>query len=113
MKPRLPGHFGGESVNNMMKKVQKMQAQMNKIQEELNNQEFTGTSGGGAVSITMLGNKTVKSVKLDHNIVNADDIEMLEDLIVAAFNQVTETIDTESNKRVSNVTGGLPVSTLF
>lgn len=113
MKSRLPGNFGGGSVNNMIKQAQKMQAKMDQIQSELNNKEFTGTSGGGAVSITMLGNRIVKSVKLNPDIVNTDDIEMLEDLIVAALNQVIEIIDAESNKRISDVTGGLPISGLF
>lgn len=115
MKSRLPGGFGGSggSVNNMLKQAQKMQAQMSQIQEDLNNEEFSASSGGGAVNITILGNKTVKSIKISPEIVNPDEIEMLEDLIMAAFNQAIENAESESNKRLSAVTGNISIPGLF
>lgn len=114
MKSRLPAGFGkGGSVNNMLKQAQKMQAQMSQIQEDLNNEEFLGSSGGGAVNITILGNKTVKSVKISPDIVDPNEIEMLEDLITAAFNQAVETVEAESNKRINSVTGNLSIPGLF
>ncbi|MBP0979170.1 MAG: YbaB/EbfC family nucleoid-associated protein [Oscillospiraceae bacterium] len=114
MKSRLPnGMGGGGSVNNMLKQAQKMQAQMSQIQEDLNNQEFVGSAGGGAVNITILGSKIVKSVKISPEIVEKDEIEMLEDLITAAFNQAVENAENESNKRLSSVTGNLSIPGLF
>ncbi len=113
MKSRLPSGFGGGSVNNMLKQAQKMQEQMSKIQEELNNQEFSGSAGGGAVNVVMLGNKSVKSVKINPEIMDLQDIEMLQDLIIAAFNQAIEMAETESNKRISSVTGNLSIPGLF
>ena len=114
MKSRLPNNFNkGGSVNNMLKQAQKMQSQMSKIQEELNNEEFTGSSGGGVVSITILGNKTVKSVKISPEIVNNNDIDMLQDLIIAAFNQAMSHVEAESNKRINDVTGNISIPGLF
>ena len=114
MKARLPGGFGGGgSMNNMIKQAQKMQEQMSQIQEELNNKEFCGSAGGGAVSVVVLGNKVAKSVKIDPEIVESNDIEMLQDLIVAAFNQAIETAESESNRRISSVTGNISIPGLF
>lgn len=114
MKSRIPGNFNKSgSVNNMLKQAQKMQSEMSKIQEDLNNKEFSASSGGGAVSVVILGNRTIKSINLKPEIVDPDDIEMLQDLIVAALNQAISDVDEESNKRISNVTGNLSMPGLF
>lgn len=80
------GGFGGGQMQQLMKQAQKMQEDIKIANEELDNAEIEGTSGGGAVKLTMNGKKVLKGVKLDAAVVDPDDIEMLEDLIIAAFN---------------------------
>ena len=81
----FPGGMPG-NMNNLMKQAQRMQRQMEEKQQELEEKEFTATAGGGAVTVTVSGKKEVTAVKLDPEAVDPDDIEMLEDLIKAAYN---------------------------
>lgn len=115
MKARLPSGFnnGGGSVNNMIKQAQKMQNEITKVQEALSSKEFKGTAGGGAVTITVYGNKTVKSVSLNPDVVDSNDVEMLEDLIVAAFNQAIQIAEEELNSKMNTVTGGISIPGLI
>lgn len=115
MKSRLPSGFsnGNNSVNNMIKQAQKMQNEISKIQEDLASTEFKGTAGGGAVTITVYGNKTVKSVSLNPDVVDPNDVEMLEDLIIAAFNQAIQTAEEELNSKMNSVTGGISIPGLI
>ncbi len=101
------GFPGGANMNNLMKQAQKMQKQMEEAAKELEEKEFTGTAGGGAVTITVTGKKVVKSVKLDEEVVDPDDIEMLEDLIVAGINDAFSKVDEFSSKSMSGITGGM------
>ncbi|MDR0426542.1 MAG: YbaB/EbfC family nucleoid-associated protein [Clostridiales bacterium] len=80
------GGGGGMNMQAMMKQARALQEQMAKAQEELENSELTGTSGGGLVSVTITGKKHMTGVSIKPEAVDADDLEMLEDLIVAAFN---------------------------
>lgn len=80
------GGFGGGNMQSLMKQAQKMQQEMQKAQEELEELEVEGTSGNGMVKVTLTGKKVVKAVKLDPKIVDPDDAELLEDLILAAYN---------------------------
>lgn len=80
------GGFGGGNMQNLMKQAQKMQQEMQKAQEELEELEVEGTSGNGAVTVTLTGKKILKAVRLDPKIVDPDDAELLEDLILAAYN---------------------------
>ncbi|MBO5713415.1 MAG: YbaB/EbfC family nucleoid-associated protein [Clostridia bacterium] len=80
------GFGGGNQMQQLMKQAQKMQEQMQKAQEELENTEVEGSSGGGAVTVVMDGKKVVSSITIKPEIVDPDDIEMLEDLIMAAYN---------------------------
>ena len=80
------GGFGGGNMQQLMKQAQKMQEDIQKANEELDNAEIEGSSGGGAVKLTMNGKKVLRSIKLDSSVVDPEDIEMLEDLIIAAFN---------------------------
>ena len=84
-----------------------MQRQMEETTKELENKEYTAASGGGAVSVTVSGNKEVVSVKLSPDVVDPDDIEMLEDLIVAATNEAFRQMEAESSEAMSKLTGGL------
>lgn len=80
------GGFGGNQMQQLMKQAQKMQEQMAKAQEELEEAELEGSAGGGMVKVTVNGKKVVESVNIDPSVVDPDDVEMLEDLIVAALN---------------------------
>ena len=93
------------NVMKMMKQAKKMQAEM---QEKLAQLEVNGSSGGGMVSITMDGQKNVISVKLDPQIVDPEDTEMLQDLILAAFNDANSKVDEEMQGMLGGLSGGLP-----
>ena len=84
-----------------------MQRQMEEQQKELETKESTATAGGGAVEVTMNGKREVLSVKLEEEVVDPEDIEMLQDLIVAATNEALRKVDEESNSAMSKLTGGL------
>ena len=100
------GGMGGMNMNAMSKKAQKMQEEMVKAQEELGQKEYTATSGGGAVTAVVKGSNEIISLKLNPEVVDPDDIEMLEDLIVTAINQALKTADEESAAIMRQATGG-------
>ena len=102
----FPGGMPG-NMNNLMKQAQRMQRQMEEATKELESKEYTATSGGGAVSVTVSSKKEVVSVKLSEEVVDPDDIEMLEDLIMAATNEAFRQMETESSEAMSKLTGGL------
>ena len=87
------GGFGGMNINQLMKEAKKMQADMEKSQEELGAREFDATAGGGAVYVKVNGNKVIKEVKLTKEIVDPEDIEMLQDLILTATNEALRKVD--------------------
>lgn len=103
-----PGGMGMPgNMNNLMKQAQKMQRQMEEATKELEEQEVTATAGGGAVEVTVSGKKEVVKVKLTEEVVDPDDIEMLEDLIVAATNEALRKVEEMSQQSMSKITGGL------
>ena len=87
------GGFCGMNINQLMKEAKKMQADMEKSQEELGSREFDATAGGGAVYVKVNGNKVIKEVKLTKEIVDPEDIEMLQDLILTATNEALRKVD--------------------
>ena len=98
----MPGN-----MNNLMKQAQRMQRQMEESQKELETKEFTAKAGGGAVEVTVTGKKEVTKVKLSQEVVDPDDVEMLEDLVMAATNEALRMAE-EANAEVMNkMTGGL------
>ena len=99
----FPGGGMPGNMANLMKQAQKMQRQM----EEQATKEFTATAGGEAVEVTVSGKREVLKVKLAEEVVDPDDIEMLEDLIVAATNEALRKVDEESSSAMSKLTGGL------
>mgnify|MGYP001184784301 CR=1 FL=1 len=101
----FPGGMPG-NMNNLMKQAQRMQRQMEETTKELEEKEYSASSGGGAVTVTVSGKKEVVSVKLAEEVVDPDDIEMLEDLIVAATNEALRQVEQETNAAVSKMTGG-------
>ena len=90
-----------------MKQAQKMQRQMEEQAKELESKEFTATAGGGAVEVTVSGTREVTKVKLQEEVVDPDDIEMLEDMIAAATNEALRQVESESAAVMSKLTGGL------
>ena len=101
----FPGGMPG-NMSNLMKQAQKMQKQMEEQQKALEEKEFTATAGGGAVEVTMSGKKVVTKIKLAEEVVDPDDIEMLEDLIMVAVNDVLGKVEEESQSSMSKLTGG-------
>ncbi|MCI9137054.1 MAG: YbaB/EbfC family nucleoid-associated protein [Lachnospiraceae bacterium] len=102
----FPGGMPG-NMNNLMKQAQKMQKQMEEATKELEEKEVTAAAGGGAVEVTISGKKEVTKVKLAEEVVDPDDIEMLEDLIMAATNEALRQIEEASQQTMSKITGGL------
>lgn len=102
-----PGGMMPGNMANLMKQAQRMQAEMQEKQAAFEEKEFTGSTGGGAVTVVMNGRKEVKSLVLSPEVVDPDDIEMLQDLIVAAINQVSGEIEAEHNAEMAKLTGGL------
>ncbi|RVU53845.1 YbaB/EbfC family nucleoid-associated protein [Anaerosphaera multitolerans] len=100
---------GGGNMNNMMKQVQKLQKQMETMQEDLKNKEVEATSGGGAVKAVVNGNKELVSLKIDEEVVDPDDVEMLQDLIVAAVNEAMRVAEEKMSSEMSKLTGGLNI----
>lgn len=102
----FPGGMPG-NMNNLMKQAQKMQKQMEEATKELEEKEITASAGGGAVEVTVSGKKEIVKVKLSEEVVDPDDIEMLEDLIMAAANEALRQIEEYSAQSMSKITGGL------
>ena len=102
----FPGGMPG-NMNNIMKQAQRMQRQMEETTKELEEKEYTAAAGGGAVTVTVSGKKEVVSIKLSEEVVDPDDIEMLQDLIVAATNEAFRKLDEESQSSMAKITGGM------
>ena len=107
---RRGGFPGGQmpgNMNNLMKQAQRMQRQMEESQKELESAEFTAAVGGGAVEVTVTGKKEVTKVKLNPEAVDPDDVEMLEDMIMAAANEALRKADEASTASMAKLTGGM------
>ena len=87
------GGFGGMNINQLMKEAKKMQADMEKSQEELVQMEFDASSGGGAIEVKVSGAKELKEIKIKKDVVDPDDVEMLQDLILTAVNEALRKVD--------------------
>jgi DNA-binding YbaB/EbfC family protein len=98
-----------KGFGNMMKQMQKIQQEMERIQEELANKTVEGTAGGGMVKVVANGKQEILEVKIDPEVVNKDDVEMLEDLIVAAVNQAREKAAELQAEDMAKLTGGLKI----
>lgn len=103
------GFSGGMpgNMNNLMKQAQRMQRQMEENQKEMGTKEFTASSGGGAVEVTVTGKKEVVKVKLSEEVVDPEDIEMLEDLVVAAMNEALRQAEEANSEVMNKMAGGL------
>ena len=101
-----PGGMGG-NMNNLMKQAQRMQRQMEEAQKALEEKEFTASAGGGAVSVAMNGRHEVLKVTISPDAVDPDDVEMLEDMVMAAMNEALRQIDEAQASSMSGFAGGL------
>jgi DNA-binding YbaB/EbfC family protein len=105
-KGGFPG-FGGGNMNNLMKQAQKMQKDMEKLQSELQEKEVEATAGGGAVKVIATGKKEIKEITISRDVVDPDDVEMLQDLVLAAVNEAIRKADEMVNGEMSKITGGM------
>ena len=103
----FPGGGMPGNMNNLMKQAQRMQRQMEENQKAVETKEFTAKAGGGAVEVTVTGKKEVTKVKLSEEVVDPDDIEMLEDLVMAATNEALRMADEANAELMNKMTGGL------
>lgn len=103
----FPGGAMPGNMNNLMKQAQRMQRQMEEKQKEMEEKEWEAAAGGGAVTVKVSGKKEILSVKLAPEVVDPDDIEMLQDLIVAAANEALRKVDEEQSDMLGGLTGGL------
>lgn len=98
---------GGGNMNKMMKQMQKMQKDMAKAQEELQEMSFEATAGGGMVKVTANGNKVITDIEIKEDVVDPEDIEMLQDLVLAATNDVLKQVEDKSNDTMGQFTKGM------
>ena len=110
MKARIPG---AQNQGNMMKKIQQMQEDMTRIQEEIEATEFTSSVGGGAVEVTVNGSHEVLSIKMQPDVVEPEDIEMLEDLLISALNESIKKANDAMDQGMEKAKGGLSIPGLF
>lgn len=103
----FPGGGMPGNMSNLMKQAQRMQRQMEESQKELETKEFVAKAGGGAVEVTVTGKKEIAKVKLSEEVVDPEDIEMLEDLVMAAANEALRMADEANAEIMSKMTGGL------
>lgn len=105
MKARIPGAQNG---GNMMKKFQEMQENMQKVQQEIENTEFTASAGGGAVEIKVNGKNEVLSVKISPDVIDPEEPDMLEDLILACTNEALRKASETMDREMGKITDGMP-----
>ena len=104
MKARIPNAAAG---GNMMKRLQEMQANMEQKQAELAEAEYSASSGGGAVDVTVNGSHEVKAIKIQPDVVDPEDAEMLEDMLLAALNEAMRKADETAEREMGKITGGM------
>ncbi len=115
MKVRLPQGMGGgpSNMQSMIKQAQKMQEDMAAKQEELEAREYDVAAGGGVVNVKINGKKEVLSVRIDPEVVDPDDVETLEDLIIAAMNEAIKTVESVSAEEMAKITGSMSIPGMF
>ena len=105
-KHGFPGGMMPGNMNNLMKQAQKMQRQMEDEAKKFETKEFTATSGGGMVSVTVSGSKEITSLNIDKDAVDPDDVEMLQDMIIAAVNEAYRAMEDAQKESLGRLTGG-------
>ena len=113
MKVRIPNSGGPGNMNQMLKQAQKMQEDMATLQSDLEEREYTASSGGGIVSVTVDGKHLIKSIKINPDAVDPEDPEMLEDLITVAVNEAINNAIKTAEEEMGAITGGLNLPGMF
>lgn len=113
MKVRIPNSGGPGNMNQMLKQAQKMQEDMTNLQADLEAREYTASSGGGMVEVTVDGKHLIKSIKINPDIVDPDDSEMLEDLVTIAVNEAISNAIKTAEEEMGAITGGLNMPGMF
>ncbi|MGL5641413.1 MAG: YbaB/EbfC family nucleoid-associated protein [Paraclostridium sp.] len=111
-KKGFPGMMPG-NMNQILKQAQKMQSDMQKMQEELESKELETSVGGGAVTVKVNGKKEVVDIKIKPEVVDPDDIEMLQDLVLSAVNEALRSVDDMQSSQMNKLTGGMNIPGLF
>jgi len=104
---------GGKNMNDLMKQARKMQEEMMKSQQELENKIFSASSGGGMVTVEINGKYELKSIKIDPEAVDPEDVEMLEDLVIAAMMEAHSKVTEANEETMGRLTGGMKIPGLF
>ncbi|MGL5648820.1 MAG: YbaB/EbfC family nucleoid-associated protein [Clostridium sp.] len=107
------GFPGMGNMNNLMKQAQQMQKKMEQMQKDMEEKEFEASVGGGAVTVKANGKKEVLAISIKPEVVDEDDVEMLEDLVLSAVNEVLRKVDEETSSQMGQVTGGMNIPGLF
>lgn len=113
MKVRIPNSGGPGNMNQMLKQAQKMQEDMTNLQSDLETREYSAVSGGGAVSVTVDGKHLIKSIKINPDIIDPDDAEMIEDLVTVAVNEAINNAIKTAEDEMGSITGGLNLPGMF
>ena len=115
MKARLPKQNmgGAQNMNAVIRQAQKMQDEITTLQEDIENREFSATSGGGAVSVVVTGKKIIKSLTINKEVVDPEDVEMLQDLVISAINEAVNQVESTTETEMSKITGGVSLPGLF
>ena len=115
MKSRVPKQFqgGGQDMNSMIHQARKMQDQITALQEDIEQRSFQASAGGGAVTVTVTGKKTLQTIELKPEVVDPEDIEMLQDLIISAVNEAINQVEETTEGEMSKITGGVSLPGLF
>ena len=113
MKVRIPNSGGAGNMNQMLKQAQRMQEDMTALQADLEQREYSASSGGGMVEVTVDGKHLVKSIKINPDIIDPEDSEMLEDLITVAINEAISNAIKTAEEEMGAITGGLNMPGLF
>ena len=109
----MPGGMGGMNQAQMMKQAQKMQQELLRMQEEQENKTYTAKAGGGMVAASVNGKHEIVSLEINPEAVDPDDVEMLQDMIIAAVNEAMRSADADAASNMSRLTGGMNLGGLF
>ena len=110
---KKPKAGGMGNMQKQMQQMQQMQRKMDELQKEIAAMETTATSGGGAVTVTVTGKKEIKSIEIQPEVVDPEDIEMLQDLIISAVNEAVNQVEATTESEMSKITGGVSLPGLF
>ena len=114
MKSRVPKNMGGaQNMNSMIKQAQKMQDEITELQTDIEGREFSATSGGGQVEVVVTGAKNIKSLTINPEVVDPEDIEMLQDLVISAINEAMASVEKTTEEEMNKITGGVSLPGLF